>query len=311
MKWGKCGVSCTISLPGAWVSAEKFEQFYAIAVPQSGQFTNLTISFPKKCSVMIDAALRILSLANYSLYLNRNVTLSFDEYDDGVMGYLNRIGFFDFLPQVNNLTILPSRPFFSNAKLYAGNSGKTVEIGHVEIGRADDTLPTRLAGAIAQNASIAKAIEDDIWLILAELIQNIPAHSNSPIGGYAAFQAYTRGSKVQVAISDSGLGVLATLRPVLAKQQSPIANLSDIELLLEIFRRGISRHGGDRGHGLKRSAEAAIKYRANLDIRLANSRIVLVPSGAEYVPHTAVCQQNLPFLPGTHFCFSFPLDNTR
>lgn len=302
---------CNIILPAKWVDSSEFEKAYVKAFQSTQDLSLLSVHFPTGCAVMIDAALRILSLVAYSLHHGGNVTLNFEDPDGGAMGYLNRVGFFDILPDNGSLVITPERPIFSSAKLYKGNNPGTVEIGHVDIGNIDHALPKNLASAIAINKIVTKSVEDDLWLILAELIQNIPDHSQSPTGGYAAFQAYTGGAKIQVAVSDNGLGALATLRPALISMRAPSASLSDIDLLLEIFRKGISRHGGGRGHGLKRSAETAVKYKALMDIRLATSRMVLKPSNDVYTPHAAHCQQNLPMLPGTHLCFTFPLDSSR
>jgi hypothetical protein len=44
---------------------------------------------------MIDAIVRLLSLLNQLEHCSRRVILAFDDGMDWVMGYLNRIGFFD------------------------------------------------------------------------------------------------------------------------------------------------------------------------------------------------------------------------
>ena len=298
--------SHTISLPACWIDANHFERSLSSL---DDDCSHLTIIFPPKCSVMVDASLRLLSLVNQFSLAKKNVDLHFCECDAGAMGYLNRIGFFDLLHSEGRINVFPSKPIFSGAKIYAGNNSGTVEIGHVIDEKGN--LPKKLAGAIAQNKNITKLVEDDIWFILAELIQNIPTHSGSLLGGYAALQSYRGGNKLKVAVSDGGAGVLTTLRPVLAAKQAPEAFLDDTSLLLEMFRKGISRFGYGRGHGLKESAAVAIKYNATLDVRLARSRIELQPSADGYTPHLARCSNSLPYLAGTHFCFTFPLDSSR
>lgn len=109
-------------------------------------------------------------------------------------------------------------------------------------------------------------------------------------------------------MSDSGLGIMATLRPVLKNELPALAKLSDVELLVEIFRQGISRHGADRGCGLKGSAAKAIKFNAELDVRLPNVRVLLVPGAGGYGHNTAYCYDHLPLIWGTHICFNFQLD---
>jgi|InoplaM1PM_1038563.scaffolds.fasta_scaffold20534_1 hypothetical protein len=51
--------------------------------------------FLQEQQAMIDAIVRLLSLLNQLEHCSRRVILAFDDGMDGVMGYLNRIGFFD------------------------------------------------------------------------------------------------------------------------------------------------------------------------------------------------------------------------
>jgi hypothetical protein len=62
-------------------------------------------------------------------------------------------------------------------------------------------------------------------------------------------------------------------------------NLSDLDLLVEVFRQGISRHGADRGCGLKGCAAKGIKFDAQLDVRLPNRRVLLKPARGAYEPN--------------------------
>jgi len=128
------------------------------------------------------------------------------------------------------------------------------------------------------------------------------------LDGFAALQVYTGGNQLSVAVSDSGVGILNTLRPALELENPRLHRLSDIDLLVEIFRQGVSRHGRDRGCGLKGSAAKAIKYRAGLDIRLPTSRVFLSPGNGGYKPVTAYCFSGLPEIWGTHLSFGFDLD---
>jgi hypothetical protein len=126
------------------------------------------------------------------------------------------------------------------------------------------------------------------WTIFAELIDNTFAHSATQLDGYAALQVYSGGNRLSVAVSDSGLGIMGTLRPSLRIEFPRLANLSDTEVLVEVFRQGISRHGADRGCGLKGCAAKAIKFKASLDIRLPNQRVLLTPARSAYQPGSAV-----------------------
>jgi hypothetical protein len=143
------------------------------------------------------------------------------------------------------------------------------------------------------------------WTIFAELIDNIFSHSRTQLDGYAALQVYSRGNRLLVAVSDSGLGIMRTLRPALSMEFPKLAGLSDTDLLVEVFRQGLSRHGPDRGCGLKGSAAKAIKFEATLDVRLPEQRVLLMPARGRYA--IAECYEGLPLVWGTHIAFGFRL----
>jgi hypothetical protein len=224
------------------------------------------------------------------------------------MGYLNRVGFFDHLSR--SVEVLPSRPSFSGAKLYRGSNAELVEIARINKDHRDDTLLSRLIDALSGacgTRSDAGDLKGAAWTIFAELIDNVFSHSATPLDGYAALQVYTRGGKLKVAVSDSGLGIMQTLRPALKAEFPRFAALSDVDLLVETLRHGLSRHGRDRGCGLKGSAEKAIKFRADLDVRLPTTRVWLKPGSRSYEANMAYCYEHLPLLWGTHICFDFDL----
>lgn len=75
----------------------------------------------------------------------------------------------------------------------------------------------------------------------------------------------------------------------------------------EVFRQGLSRHGRDRGCGLKGSAAKAIKFDATLDVRLPRQRVLLTPARGAYEANTAHCYEGLPLVWGTHIAYGFQL----
>ena len=259
---------------------------------------------------MIDAALRLLSLLNQLDNCSKSVTLDFQDGENGAMGYLDRMGFFKQLSQ--RIKILPFRPSFSRVDFYEGTNPTLVEIAEINRNTRDNSLPTRLTDALMTAYGFredAMELEGVAWTIFAELIDNVFSHSQTLLDGYAALQEYRGGRMLQVAVSDSGLGIMETLRPALNSEAPKLARLSDVDLLVEIFRQGISRHGADRGCGLKGSAAKAIKYNAELDVRLPNDRVLLIPGHQGYTPNKAYCYSELPLLWGTHICFKFKFDN--
>jgi hypothetical protein len=258
---------------------------------------------------MVDAAIRLLSLINQLESCTHRVRLEFDE-EDGAMGYLNRIGFFDHL--ATNVEVLPARPRYSGAELYRGKSHELVEIARISKASKNETLPSRLTTALKRACGTridADELDGAAWTIFAELIDNVYSHSSTPLDGYAALQVYTRGGKLKVAVSDSGLGIMDTLRPALKTEFPKLVTLSDTELVVEIFRQGLSRHGRDRGCGLQGCGAKAIKFGAELDIRLPTNRVLLTPASGTYRANTAHCYDNLPLIWGTHICFDFNLNS--
>ncbi len=297
-------MSCSIIFSSAWVDGSRLEKdlLSSCNPHESGEY-DIKFIFPIGCSIMIDAAVRILSLVNQLDFACRMVTLDFEEGESGAMGYLNRMGFFDHLS--TNIKILPHRPSRSGADAYRGSNPYLVEIAQINHQIRDESLPTRLTDALMRACNTrpdAKELEGAAWTIFAELIDNVFSHSETPLDGYAALQVYPRGDMLLVAVSDSGKGIMETLRPSLAQEFPSLAHLKDVDLLVEIFRQG-----SDRGCGLKGSASKALKFKADLDVRLPKVRVFLNPSKNGYT--SAYCSDDLPQIWGTHICFKFKFDS--
>ena len=296
-----------VRFPATWVDASRFETaLLASCGPHAPSSHDIVFEIPADCKIMIDSAIRLLSLANQLVSTTRRTRLRFEEGEVGTMGYLNRMGFFDCLdPRVN---IEPERPFISGAALHRGGNRMLVEITRINKDVRDDELPTRLSDAVekacASRADV-KELGGAVWTIFAELIQNVFDHSDTQLDGYAALQVYQGGNKVSVSVSDSGRGIMDTLRPALRTEFPKLADLSDTEVLVEVFRQGVSRHGTDRGCGLKGCAAKAIKFAATLDVRLPNQRVLLVPAKGINELNIAHCYEGLPLLWGTHIGFAF------
>lgn len=300
---------CNIDLPANWVDASKLERaFQRGGNAHSPDVYEVGVRFPPGCKMMTDATIRLLSLANQLAFTTRRVRLDFEEGESGTMGYLNRVGFFDCL--ASEIEVAPCRPAYSGAELYRGSNVGVVEIARIAKDHRDRELPGRLSDAIMRSCATradAAELRGAAWTIFAELIDNVFSHSQTPLDGYAALQVYKNGNRLMVAVSDSGLGIMETLRPSLQEEQPRLANLSNIDLLVEVFRQGLSRHGADRGCGLKGCAAKAIKFKADLDVRLPEQRVYLKPAHGLYEAHTAHCYDGLPLLWGTHIGFVLDL----
>ncbi|HXG28619.1 MAG TPA: hypothetical protein VNJ47_07215 [Nevskiales bacterium] len=266
------------------------------------------------CKVMVDAGIRLLSYVNQLADSGRAVALNFSSTRSNAYTYLNRLGFFDHLNP--GIDVIPQRPSISGAKKYGGSSVALVEIAPIKYqpgGAIDRSLPGRLADSVAhwaehQQAGAGDRIHTTIFTAFAELVDNIYQHSETRLDGFAALQTYAQSNSVMVAVSDSGRGVLNTLRPALMSEFPTLVRLSDTDLMVELFRQGLSRHGRGRGAGLKRSADCAIRLHAELNVRLERSMVHLLPSQDGYRPHRAQCLEGRPSLPGTHIGFMFRLD---
>jgi hypothetical protein len=302
-------VPCVVRFPAQWVNASRFEWALRNSCgPHDPNTFEVSFTFPAGCKVMVDAAIRLLSLVNQLASTTRRVHLNFEEGETGTMGYLNRMGFFDHLADA--VEVLPLRPVYSAAELHRGGNAALVEIARINKDSRDEELPSRLTDALMRSCHTrpdANELKGAAWTIFAELIDNIFSHSRTELEGYAALQVYSRGDRLLVAVSDSGLGIMQTLRPALSAEFSNLVGLSDTDLLVEVFRQGLSRHGRDRGCGLKGSAAKAIKFNATLDVRLPKQRVLLTPARGAYEANTADCYEGLPLVWGTHIGFGFRL----
>lgn len=298
---------CTLELPAGWVDVWKFEKALIRCGDALGRmFTTIVIKVPVGCKLMIDVIIRLLSFCNQAVACMKRVRL---EFAGDTMGYLNRMGFFDHLSPA--VEVSPSRPFFSGAAIHRGGNRGLVEIERFSGSSAvEQSLVPRLVAAVERGCaarSDVKQIGDAMFSIFGELVKNVYDHSQAKLDAYAALQTYPQGNRLTVAVSDSGIGIMKSLRPTL--QGGRWDNLSDVDLLVEIFREGISSKPEDkRGLGLKSSARHAIGFKADLDVRLLNQRVLLKPSNNQYQPNMAYSQDQLPLLWGTHIAFSFKLD---
>lgn len=302
---------CVLALPAGWVTPRKFEDaLWRCGDALGGPFTGVTIQVPVDCKLMVDVIIRLLSFCNQAAAMSKRVQLRFADGDQAAIGYLSRMGFFEHLLQ--GVDVYPSRPLFSGASLHRGGNSGLVEIARFSgIADADPALVGKLATTAERSCagrSDVAALKSAVFTIFGELIGNVGEHSCSTLDAFAILQTYPAGNNVRIAVSDSGNGILQTLRPALLRKGDPAGNLADVALLVEMFRKGISRLDEDkRGQGLTTCAQHAIRFQADLDVRLLRQRVLLKPSNNVYQPHTAYSLDDLPLLWGTHISFSLNL----
>lgn len=302
---------CVVNLPNGWVNAQRFDDTLRRCGDALGHPINeIVVRVPADCKLMVDVVIRLLSFCNQVIVTTKPLRLEFASGSQNVMGYLNRIGFFDYLSPLAE--VLPARPVYSGASLHRGGNQSLVEIERFSgITKAEPGLVDKLART-AQTSCAGRSdvsqIYSAVFTIFGELIGNVSEHSKSSLDGFAVLQTYPGGNEVRIAVSDSGIGIIESLRPALREKNDPAANLSDVNLLVEMFRKGISRLEDEkRGNGLMVSALHAIRFKADLDVRLPRQRVLLKPSNNQYEPNMAYSQDGLPLLWGTHISFALNL----
>jgi len=262
--------------------------------------------------LLLEAIAKFLALVNQ--LMQRNITVSIDMCEcDETRNYLNRAGFFDHLNE--QITVLPSRPTESLAQKHRGSSESLVEFGSIDPKSTNKALIVNLGKCFVIKSS--ESYEIVALTIFSELIGNVSEHSESAIEGFAALQYYApthMPKHIQTVISDSGLGVSATLRPSLMLNYPKLYEAfghenveSDIGLVRETFSKGnISRFGGARGLGFKSSREQATKFNAKLSIRQETFNVELSYKDGQLNNHRI--DRDLTKIHGTHICFDFMID---
>lgn len=263
---------------------------------------------PENCKILLDAAARFLALCNQFSNRGNAVTIDFSDCKE-TLGYFNRIGFIDHLD--SKIVILPERPIDSSAIIYKGNNDAVVEFGALNPHEVDKQLVNQLTNCFVHQSN--DKFEAAAFTVFSELIGNVSEHSETPIPGFAALQKYGgKRDHIQTVISDSGLGIVETLKPALQEHYPVIyKNLKsgdfDIQLVINLLTKGgISRFGAGRGLGFKSSREQTIKFDAKLSVRQKNFSVCIEYKDGEI--DNVRKKINLQPIYGTHLCFDFFVD---
>lgn len=298
----------------SWLDSDTFEQSLNKAgSPLDCPANKVTFVIGAKSSIMLEAASRLLALCNQLVMIGKTVTVDFSA-TKSTLHYFDRCGFCDRLDIAVN--ILPSRPVESKAKTYKGNNENLIEFGEIDPKNIDSKVVEDLQKSFISHAG--KQFSALALTVISEPFNNVHDHSSSPINGFAALQKYQGNQKhIQTVVSDSGIGIAGSLRPVLQnkypkleKKFSPRTIKTDILLIKEVFEKGgISQvDDDDRGLGLNRTFELAVKYNANISIRQENFELKIYYRNG--VLKNFLQTENLVKILGTHFCFDFFLDET-
>jgi hypothetical protein len=296
----------------SWLTAGDLERdLLAAGSPLEGPQAKVTFVLANGTKVMIDALARLLALSNQLVQSGKEVVLDLSECRS-TLTYLDRIAFFKQLH--SSVQVLPRRPRGIRAALFGGNNDGVVELLEIDPAAPDQNIPKRLQKSFVRCAGERYA--SGAFTVLAELFGNVQEHSESTILGFAGLQFYERARHVQAVISDSGVGIVESLRPVLAARHPDLARQLrkpgvhfGVKLLEAVFARGgLSKVADEgRGLGLKRSEQVAQQFSATISVRQDDFELrVFHENGRVRFAHSL----GLVRLRGTHICFDLKLDGS-
>ncbi len=298
-----------------WIDCHSFEKSLKTAgcVLRSNCKTVIFKTSNNK-GILLEASARLLALTNQLVSVGKDVTIDFSD-SKSTLHYFNRMGFFDHLNL--KVDVLPSRPVISTANRYKGKSDNLVEMGEIDPENPNNSLPKQLKNCFVDHAG--EKYSDAAFTVFSELFGNVCEHSETKIPGFAALQKYGKSnSHVQTVVSDSGIGIIGSIKPVLGEYYPKLFKkydfdnpVSDVKLTKEILETGqITKTGfpseTGRGLGLKRSQEIAVRYNANISVRQESFELILKYRNG--VLNEWYYNINMPLIYGTHVCFDFYLD---
>jgi hypothetical protein len=302
-----------VELPGRWLSAEQFEIIVA-RHPfhrhlRAGK--DVVFVFPASAAVPAGLGLWLLSFLNQLAEVgDGHVHLDFAT-EEGLFGYLDRSGFLQLLS--GRISTNPPRPPISGADVHRGRTRGLVEIAPLSAGAAG-VDKQRIVGRVVDSLinfypsgkEQTRRLRNHLFTVLGELVDNVFSHSQTKLPGFVSLQAYdkSRQPRIQVGVSDSGIGIPASIRETL---DTRVAGRTDAELVIEAFKDGLSRHGSDtgRGCGLPQCAALAARYGSTLFVRTPSAQIGLHPASDDRPFHNAHVNDQVGRLAGTHIYLEF------
>ena len=295
-----------------WISASKLEDILQEHTSLwSKEIRNITLVF-NDCSFLLESLSRLLALINQLADEDKCLTLDFSD-STKAFSYLCRVGLFKL---INNSVAITPKPKDSSS--YYGNNLNTIEFGTINSKNPDENIPFKLKLAFSQN--VGKQHANQAFTIISELFGNVSEHSKTKLDGFIALQTYKGKRKhIQTVISDSGVGIIGTIRPILKTRYPQLYKKyqnqnehSDSRLIKDIFDYGkisSAENNSDesRGLGLKRSSDIVSNFfNATINIRQENFHVILeYLNGKLKIKETRSCLQKLN---GTHICFDFYID---
>ncbi|SPA28041.1 ATP-binding region, ATPase-like protein [Cupriavidus taiwanensis] len=294
-----------------WLECDQFEDaLCSVESPLESSAAVVVLRLQPDTKVMLDAIARLLALCNQLVVVGKTVVLDLSGCKN-TSSYLDRLGFYEHLmPEVQ---VLPQRPVSSRAAAYRGQSNRLVELAAISVDEPDEDIPDRLQQVLEQQYENNTPV--GLHTILTELFSNVHEHSQSKLPGFAALQLYKgRKPHIRTVFSDSGKGILATIKPALTKTlrtelgaemdgMSPDLGIALIERLFT--KGGISRfRKGGRGLGLRNTGRFADKFDGSITVRQDTYEVNIHFGGDDYESWS---RTGLHKLDGTHICVKFGL----
>jgi hypothetical protein len=197
-----------------------------------------------------------------------------------------------------------------------GERGRTVKLRRIQEMPSIEPVANRISNLIAPADEVAQAT---LHYVIVELLRNVLQHSQDPLGAVVAAQTMTEAQQygrpaVQVAVADTGIGILAHLRGKHPELQDAGAALEKAlrAHISGTFEEGLTGSLYNAGFGLFAISELA---------KLTGGRLLLASRGAalsiqgdrtDFNKHTSslISPKGTGF-PGTLVAFELPLGDTR
>lgn|GEM_PF-807307 len=308
------GKTIKADFPPGWLSEDEFEK--SLVGKDFLAADHVRFVVPIGCKIMVNAAIKLLTLVNQLAGAGKSVTFQFDEKYSGTQGYLRRACFFEHLDTRVNVT---PKVDLGERSAHFGGSDNLVEIIAIQSdelcveelsNRLADTLISRACNKnIKGIASGRKRLNTVVETLFSELLDNVREHSGSRLPCFAVCQIYEN-NVAHIAVSDSGIGILNTLRPKLHENypnNPEYLKLRDHDLVLEMFKTGLSSRNDEGGCGLPSCAAQATKFDAVVRVRIRDSLIKIRASDREHEIDSFLKNHSLASIEGTTISFEFPL----
>ena len=211
--------SIQVGFPAGWLSEDEFEKSLVGNDFDAADLVRFVV--PIGCKIMVNAAIKLLTLVNQLAGMGKNVTFQFDEKYAGTQGYLRRACFFEHLDTRVNVT---PKVDVGERSAHFGGSDNLVEIIAIKSdelcveelsNRLADTLISRACNKNVKGIVLGKQrLKTVVETLFSELLDNVREHSGSKLPCFAVCQIYEN-NVAHIAVSDSGIGILKTLRPKL------------------------------------------------------------------------------------------------